>query len=104
MWVLLRPHDSEEPSHASDHDNRFGYCEVGFSGSRRRAEGNVILRRFVAFLAGQSIDQTKLDQRPERGSNAVVTIVVPERLKRVGREIEILIDNSDDARHPTQAC
>src|SRR6266567_2754418 len=36
MWVLIRPHDSEEPNHASDHDNRSRYCEVGFSGPRHR--------------------------------------------------------------------
>ena len=31
MWVLLGPHDLEEPSHASDYDNRSGYREVGIS-------------------------------------------------------------------------
>ena len=31
--VLLGPHNSEEPSHASDYDNRSGYREVGLSGS-----------------------------------------------------------------------
>src|SRR5207253_3113242 len=29
------PHDSEEPSHAGDYDNRSRYREVGLSGSRR---------------------------------------------------------------------
>src|SRR5882724_3937202 len=35
MWVLLRPHDSEEPNHASDHDNRSRYRKVSFSSARR---------------------------------------------------------------------
>src|SRR3984893_11621385 len=35
----VRPHDSEEPSHASDYDHRSRHCEVGFPGSRRRCEG-----------------------------------------------------------------
>src|SRR5271166_5380516 len=39
MWVPIRPHDSEEPSHASDYDHRSRHCEVGFPGSRRRCEG-----------------------------------------------------------------
>src|SRR5712671_2634621 len=39
MWVLIRPHDSEEPSHASDYDHRSRHCEVSFPGSRRRCEG-----------------------------------------------------------------
>src|SRR6476646_8811521 len=38
MWVPIRPHDSEEPSHASDYDHRSRHCEVGFPGSRRRCE------------------------------------------------------------------
>jgi hypothetical protein len=33
MWVLIRPHDSEEPGHANDHDNRSRHREVGFPGS-----------------------------------------------------------------------
>jgi len=31
VWALLRPHDSEEASHADDHDNRFRHRQVGFS-------------------------------------------------------------------------
>jgi site-specific DNA recombinase len=52
--------------------------------------------RLASFLAGQAIDQTMLDQRPERDSDAVVTLVVPARLKRVGREMRMLVDNSHD--------
>ena len=37
-----------------------------------------------------------LNQRPERDSNAAVTLVVPARLKRVGREMRMLVENSGD--------
>src|SRR5580704_7274509 len=39
MWVSIRPHDSEEPSHASNYDHRSRHCEVCFPGSRRQYEG-----------------------------------------------------------------
>src|SRR5476649_1679033 len=45
MWVLMRPHDSEEPSHANDHDNRSRHREVGFQVHGVDTEGNVVLRR-----------------------------------------------------------
>jgi hypothetical protein len=65
-----------------------------------RIEIKIPRDRLAAFLAGQSIDQTTLDQRPERDSNAVVTLAVPARLKRVGHEMKILVDNSDDHTAP----
>jgi site-specific DNA recombinase len=61
-----------------------------------RIEIKISRRHFAAFLAGQSIDQTALDERPERDSDAIVTLAVPARVKRVGREMRMLVENSDD--------
>ncbi len=36
------------------------------------------------------------DQRLNRNSDDVVTLAVPARLKRVGREMRMLVDNSDE--------
>ena len=53
MWVLIKPHNSEEPSHASDYDNRSRHCEVWFfrfTASMRRATLCIrrqIKRRYV---------------------------------------------------------
>jgi site-specific DNA recombinase len=54
--------------------------------------------RLAAFLTGQSIDPTMIDQRRERDTSAVVTLGVPARLKRVGREMRMLVGNSDDRK------
>ena len=52
--------------------------------------------RLVALLAGRSIELTVQDQRLDRDAGDVVTLVAPARLKRVGRELRILVENSDD--------
>jgi hypothetical protein len=56
--------------------------------------------RLAAFLAGQPIDQTMQDHKPDRDSDDVVTLTTPARLKRVGREMKILVDNPDDHTAP----
>lgn len=61
-----------------------------------RIEIKISRHRLASFLAGQSIDQTMLDQTRERDSDAVLTLVVPARLRRVGREMRMLVENSDD--------
>ena len=50
------------------------------------------------LLAGQSIDLTMQDQMWQRKPDGddVVTLTVPARLKRVGREMRMLVENSDD--------
>jgi hypothetical protein len=48
------------------------------------------------LLAGQSIDLTMKDPRLERDSDDVVTLVAPARLKRVGREMRMFVENSDN--------
>ena len=52
--------------------------------------------RLAALLAGRSIELTVQDQRLDRDAGDVVTLVAPARLKRVGRELRILVENSDD--------
>jgi site-specific DNA recombinase len=48
------------------------------------------------LLAGLSIDLTPQNQKLSRDSDDIVTLAVPARLKRVGREMRMLVENSDD--------
>jgi site-specific DNA recombinase len=48
------------------------------------------------LLAGQSIDPTMKDQRPDNKSDDIMMLIAPARLKRVGREMRMLVENSDD--------
>ncbi len=59
-------------------------------------EINIVRHRLAALLAGQLIDVTKRDQKLDRKSADVVTLTAPARLKRVGREMRMLAENSDD--------
>ncbi len=61
-----------------------------------RIEISISRHRLAALLTGQSIDLTTQDQRLDRGSDDVVTLVTPARLRRVGREMRMLVENSDD--------
>jgi hypothetical protein len=47
MWVPIRPHDSEEPSHASDYDHRSRIAKSVFQVHAVDAKGNVVLRRQI---------------------------------------------------------
>jgi site-specific DNA recombinase len=61
-----------------------------------RVEIKISRHRLAAFLAGQPIDPTMQDHKSDRGSDDVVTLAMPARLKRVGREMRMLVGNSDD--------
>ena len=61
-----------------------------------RVEINISRYRLAAFLAGQSIDPAIQKQKLGRKSHDVVTLVAPARLKRVGREMRMLVENSND--------
>ena len=61
-----------------------------------RVEINISRRRLAAFLAGQSVSSTTQDHKPTRDADDVVKLVVPVQLKRVGREMRMLVENSDD--------
>jgi hypothetical protein len=52
--------------------------------------------RLVELLAGQSIDLTTQDQRRGNKSDDILTLMAPARLKRVGRKMRMLVENSDD--------
>jgi site-specific DNA recombinase len=61
-----------------------------------RIEINISLQRLAALLAGLSVDLTKQDQRLDRDSDDTVMLAAPARLKRVGREMRMLVENSDE--------
>ena len=61
-----------------------------------RIEIDFSRRRLAELLAGQAIDLTLQDQRLDRKSDDVVTLVASARLKRVSREMRMLVENSDD--------
>ena len=52
--------------------------------------------RIAALLTGHPIDPTIQDHKSIRGSDDVLTLTVPARLMRVGREMRMLAGNSDD--------
>jgi hypothetical protein len=52
--------------------------------------------RTAELLAGQMIDLTAQDQKSDRNSHDITTLTVPARLKRVGREMRMLVEGSDD--------
>ncbi len=61
-----------------------------------RVEITVSRDGLATLLAGQSIDPTMQDQRPASVSDDALTLTVPAHLKRVGCEMRILVENSDD--------
>jgi site-specific DNA recombinase len=52
--------------------------------------------RAAELLAGQSTDLAAKHQRSDPASHDVMTLRVPARLKRVGREMRMLIEGADD--------
>jgi site-specific DNA recombinase len=69
-------------------------CRVAINPDR--IEISISRRRLAALLADQPIDPALQDQKLDRDSNDVVTLQVPARLKRAGREIRMLVENSND--------
>src|SRR5262245_16955968 len=61
-----------------------------------RIEINISRHRLAALLAGPSIGLTTQDQGLSRDSDDIVTLAAPARLKRVGREMRMLVENCDD--------
>ena len=54
-------------------------------------------RRLTALLAGP-IDSKMPDQEPTNSPGDILTLSAPASLKRVGRELRMLVENADDAR------
>jgi len=70
--------------------------EIGSS----RIKINLSRIRLAALLAGQTIDPTKPPTVTDADDEDVVTLTVPARLKRVGREMRMLVENSNDQTPP----
>jgi DNA invertase Pin-like site-specific DNA recombinase len=52
-------------------------------------------RRLAAMLTGQAVDQTVRNLEVKCNAHDIVTLAVPARLKRVGREMRMLVDSAD---------
>jgi site-specific DNA recombinase len=61
-----------------------------------RIEIGIYRDRTAELLTGQSIDLATQDQRSRRDSHDIVTLKLPARLKRVGREMRMLVEGSND--------
>jgi site-specific DNA recombinase len=61
-----------------------------------RIEIALCRRRAAELLAGQSIDPAVQHQRSNPASHDVITLRVPARLKRVGREMRMLVEGAAD--------
>jgi hypothetical protein len=61
-----------------------------------RVEINIPRSRLVALLAAQAIDLTTQEGQTDSDSNDILTLTVMARLQRVGREMRMLVENSDD--------
>jgi site-specific DNA recombinase len=65
-----------------------------------RVEINVRRSCLIDLLSADSIDWINQKDRPEQAANDVLTLKVPARLQRVGREMKMLVENSDDQTKP----
>jgi site-specific DNA recombinase len=61
-----------------------------------RIEIRLCRSRAAELLVGQSIDPAAQHQRSNPASHDVITLRVPARLKRVGREMRMLVEGADD--------
>jgi site-specific DNA recombinase len=62
-----------------------------------RIDINLSRGRLAELLAGQPNDPAMREDRLDHTSDDAVTLTVPARLKRVGREMRMLIESSDDS-------
>jgi site-specific DNA recombinase len=77
-------------------------CRVAIN--PERIDINLSRSRLAELLAGQAIDLAMRSQGLDDKSDDVVTLTVPARLKRVGREMRMLVEVCDDRTQPIQAC
>ena len=61
-----------------------------------RVEINIPRSRLAALLAAQAIDLTTHEEQTDSDSNDILTLTVMARLQRVGREMRMLVENTDD--------
>lgn len=57
---------------------------------------DIFRRRLAEFLAAPAIDLTIRPQKPAESPDHVMTLAAPTKLKRVGREMKMLVDDSGD--------
>jgi site-specific DNA recombinase len=69
-------------------------CRVTIKSNR--VEIHLSRRLLAATLARQTLDQAMVDPELKPDPHDVVTLAVPARLKHVGRELRMLVDNADD--------
>ena len=67
-------------------------------GNQSRSRRHQDLPRPSCCVARRPIDRSDDagSSKPDRGSDDVLTLAVPARLKRVGREMRMLVENADD--------
>ena len=56
--------------------------------------------RLAALLASTSIDLATQNHQPTDSSDRILTLTAPAELKRVGREMKLLVDDHGDNREP----
>jgi hypothetical protein len=61
-----------------------------------RVEINIRRERLLDLLAAQAIDLTAQGGKPGNESDNVLTLMVTARLRCVGREMRLLVENTDD--------
>ncbi len=61
-----------------------------------RVEINIRRCYLIELLDGQSINPTTQGRKPDKESEDVLTLTVRARLQRVGREMRMLVENTDD--------
>jgi len=61
-----------------------------------RVEINIPRSRLVALLAAQAIDLTTQEGQTDSDSSDILTLTLMARLQRVGREMRMLVENTDD--------
>jgi site-specific DNA recombinase len=71
------------------------FCHVSINTDR--VEIGISRSCLAALLANQSTDIGPLNQKSEYNPRDVITLQVSAQLKRAGREIRMLVDNSDDS-------
>jgi len=68
-----------------------------------RIEISLSRHHLAAILAGQAVDQTVQDLEVKCNAHDIVTLAVPARLKRVGREMRMLVVDTADHRTTANA-
>jgi DNA invertase Pin-like site-specific DNA recombinase len=61
-----------------------------------RVEINVRRSCLIDLLSKDSIDSVIQGDRPEQDANDILTLKIPAQLQRVGREMKMLVENSDN--------